>query len=166
MKRHSVIVFLFISVVFSSCVFDRKARVDLCREITSTNDSLYTLTREWHIQLDKAARVRNFAILRESRIKLGQFISRRRSAVANLELPADAETLRQSEDVFLSGQSDVISNIYPQFEAYNDLTPDSSIQRALATIKGDEDNVLAWKLTIKKSMEAFIQKHGLKIPKQ
>jgi hypothetical protein len=146
-------------------VFDRKARVDLCREISATNDSLYTLTREWHMQLDKAARVRNFSILRENRIKLGQFISRRRSAVANLELPADAETLRQSEDVFLSNQSAVIADVYPRFEAYNDLTPDSTIQRMLMTVKGDEDNVLAWKLTIKKSMEAFIKKHGLKIPK-
>jgi len=32
-------------------------------------------------------------------------------------------------------------------------------------VAGDEDNVLAWKLTIKKSLDAFIKKHGLKIPK-
>ncbi len=166
MQRTALAGFLLMSVLLTSCGFyDHRARILLCKEIAATNDSLYTMTRAWHMLLDKAVLTKNFALLHENRIRLGQYISRKRSDIANLELPADAETLRQSEDVFLSNQTTVISEIYPQFEAYNSLTPAEDIQRSLRAVAGDEDNVLAWKLTIKKSLDAFIKKHGLKIPK-
>lgn len=166
MQRIVLAAIIFTSFFVSSCGFyDHRARILLCKEVGATNDSLYSMTRNWHMLLDRALITKNFGLLHDYRIKLGQFISNRRSLIANMELPADAETLRQSEDVFLSAQSDVISNIYPEFEAYADLTPDETLQRSLAKVKGDEDNVLAWKLTIRKSMEVFIQKHGLKIPK-
>jgi hypothetical protein len=77
-------------------------------------------------------------------------------------LPADAETLRGSEDVYLSTQVAVVTDLYPRFESLNDLTPDSTIQNRLRLVANDVETEVSWYLTIKKTMYAFTMKNSLK----
>ncbi len=155
------------SVIFSSCGFyEHRERQMLFNEITATNDSLDKLVRGWHQALEKAVFTKNFSTLGSERIKIGQFFSRRRSLIANLELPPDAHTLRESEDVFLTAQSVMVTDVYPRFEPFNDLTPRDTIQARRKLVAADQDTELAWKLTIKKSLDAFAIKNNLKSSKK
>jgi len=46
----------------TSCGFyDHRERILLHKEITATNDTLDKLTKEWHIQLDKAIKTKDFS---------------------------------------------------------------------------------------------------------
>ena len=79
-----------------------------------------------------------------------------------MELPPDAETLRGSENVFLSTQSNMATDVYPKFEAYNDLTPDSTVQNQWRQVSNDLQTEVSWNLTIKKSLDAFALKNNIK----
>jgi hypothetical protein len=150
-------------VFLSSCGFyGRKQKQELYDQIVATNDSLHRMTKEWHSILEKAVMMKNFSPLRPQRVQLAQFLSRRRSSIANLDLPPEAETLRGSEQVFLTSQSAMVSDVYPGFELYTDLTPDSTIQNHLRLVEKDMDTELAWNLTIQKSLDAFTQKNRIK----
>ena len=166
MQRIVLFSCLVVSLFFSSCGFYAQRQKQLLyTQISATNDTLDRMTREWHQLLDKAVRSKNFSTLHDNRVKIGQFISRSRSAIANAELPPDAEVLRESEGVFLSNQAVVVSDVYPQFESFNELTPDEKIQKTLIAVAGDQDNELAWKLTIRKSLDAFAIKNGIRSSK-
>jgi hypothetical protein len=153
-----------LSVLFlSSCGFyEHRQRQVLCTQIKTTNDSLDRLTRNWHDALEKAMKTRNFSGLMPLRIQLAQFLSRRRSVIADLELPADAEALRGSEGMFLSSQVAVVTDVYPRFEQFNDLTPDSALFNRVQLVAGDVQTELSWKLTIKRALDAFAAKNGIK----
>lgn len=159
-----LMVWCVISAAFlSSCgVYATRQKQVLYDQIVVTNDTLDKLTRQWHTLLEKAVHTKNFSALSANRIQIGQYLSRRRSAIANLELPADAETLRGSEEVFLTSQAAMVSDVYPKFEVYNELTPDSTIQNQLRSISNDMQTEVAWKLTIQKSLDAFAQKNKFK----
>ncbi len=120
------------------------------------------MTKDWHILLDKAVKTKSFGGLTQNRIKLGQYISRHRALIANLEVPPDAETLRESEGVFLSAQANMVADVYPQFELFADLTPEETIQKSLKAVSRDMETEIAWNLTIKKSLDAFAIKHRIK----
>jgi len=155
---------IFAATFFSSCgYYEHRERQQLYAQIKLTNDTLDRLTREWHSLLDIALRTKNFSVLNTGRIELGQFLSRRRSAIADMELPADAEPLRGSEGVFLSTQADMVADVYPKFELFNDLTPDSTIHNQLAEVSKDMGTELSWNLTIKKSLSTFASRNNLKI---
>ncbi len=79
-----------------------------------------------------------------------------------MEVPADAETLRQSEGVFLTAQTNMVTDIYPLFEPYSEMTPDATIQKTLKLVAKDLETEVAWNLTIKKSLEAFAIKNKIK----
>ena len=80
-------------------------------------------------------------------------------------MPKDAETLRESEGVFLTHQATMVSDVYPQFEFYADLTPDEAIQRSLRAVSRDMETETAWNLTIRKSLDAFAIKHKIRSSK-
>ena len=163
MQRILLICCLFTTTMLTSCgYYSYRERVALYHEITATNDTLNQMTREWHVLLNQAVKTKNFSPLNAYRISLGRYISRHRAKIADMELPSDAETLRESEGVFLSKRADVVTNIYPRFEAYNELTPDATVQRSLKQVANDLDNEYAWYLTIKKSADAFAKRNNLK----
>lgn len=167
MQRILLICCLLATVSLGSCGFyEHKERIELYKQIVATNDSLDKMTREWHMLLNSAVRTGDYSALHSSRVKLGQFISRRRSVIASLEVPSDAATLRESEGVFLSTQAAMISDVYPQFEAYTALTPDETVQKSLKLVSKDLETEMAWNLTIKKSLDAFVKKQKLKMPKK
>ncbi len=162
-KTNKITGLLYVIMLFSSCgYYAHKQKQVLVEQIRNTNDSLDKMTKEWHNLLDKAVKVKNFSALNAQRIQIGQFLSRRRSVIANLELPADAETLRGSEDVYLSAQVGMVTDFYPQFELFNDLTPDSTIQYHLRLVSKDVETEVSWYLTIKKSLDVFVIKNGIK----
>ncbi len=166
-KTTQIISLLFVTVALSSCGFyEQKQRKELYLQVTATNDSLDKMTKGWHTLLDRAVRSKNFSGLHAARIELGQYLSRRRSVIANLELPPDAETLRGSEDMYLSTQVAMVTDIYPQFEMFNELTPDSSIQNRRRLVFHDLETEVSWNLTIKKLLDAFVVKHRIKITKK
>lgn len=154
---------VFAITFFSSCgYYEHKQRQMLLSQIKVTNDSLDKMTKDWHLLLDRAVKTKSFSDLNACRISLGQFISRKRSTIADMELPADAEPLRGSEGVFLSTQSGMVSDVYPKFEAYNDSTPDSTIQNQWRQVSNDLQTEVSWNLTMKKALDAFALKNNIK----
>jgi len=132
-------------------------------ELTGTNDSLDKMTDDWHQTLDKAALSKNFSALAPLRTKMGLFISRNRAKIANIEVPKNTEGLRDSEEVFLSNQATIISEAYPTFEPYNDITPNEEIQNQLKLVASDEETETAASAAIRKSLQAFAKKNELKV---
>jgi hypothetical protein len=162
MQKTSLIGLVLMVVLFSSCgYYERKENIALYNQIKSTNDSLDKMTREWHHMLDKAVIDRNFDSLHPLRLKMGEFLNRKRGVIANLEVPASAENLKGSEQVFLSAQANAVAEIYPAFEQFNELTPDATVKNQLKVLAGDLETETAWVITLKKSLEAFATKNNI-----
>ena len=167
MQKAFPILLLSLITVFSSCsYYDHKTKQLFYDQLSGTNDSLDKMTDDWHQMLEKAVASKSFAGLAPLRTKMGLFISRNRSKIANIEVPQNLEGLRDSEEVFLSNQANTISEAYSTFEPYNDITPNEEIQNQLKLVVSDEETESSASGAIRKSLQAFAQKNGLKVSQE
>jgi hypothetical protein len=164
MRRLLLPCLLLLTILFSSCgLYERKQQILLCKDIIATHDTLDKMTDVWHQLMDRGFRAHNFTGLRMYRIKMGEFVSRRRIVNGDLELPASALSLRDSEEVFLANRADIIANAYPPFEEFTDLTPPGTIQNQLRSMADDQSKEIVASNVIRTTTQAFIKKHDLRI---
>lgn len=164
MQKASLIFLLFLTTAFSSCsYYEHMAQLQFYTQLSGTNDSLDKMTVEWHQLLTRAVAAKNFSGLAPCRIKIGEFMSRNRAKVANIELPPTAENIRDSEEAFLAARAIIVSEIYPTFEPFNDITPNEDIDGQLRLVADDQEKETLAMEAIKKSLQAFAQRNHLKI---
>ncbi|MCW3121710.1 MAG: hypothetical protein JWQ38_1202 [Flavipsychrobacter sp.] len=156
---------LVLSIAFCSCsdFVPSKKKVQVYTLISSTNDSLDKMTREWHQQLFLSTKDKSFARLRPYRIKIGQFLSRSRSEVAMLTVNKGSQNLLDSEEAFLATQANLFSETYSAFESYNDVTPNETINNQLRVASTNLSNMIASKAAIARSLQYYAQKNEVKI---
>jgi hypothetical protein len=161
-----ILICLFFSVLFfASCSFiQRKEKVNVYSQILVTNDTLDKMTQEWHQLLSKALVTKNFTYLAPHRIRMAQFLSRSRPKVANLEITPSSESIRDSEEVFLTNQATFISDVYPQFESNNELTPNEVLQNQMKALGNDLENETSVSASIRQSLHTYAKKNGLNVP--
>ena len=165
MVKTTLIFLIAYTVFFGSCaVFQRKEKVQVFNQITLTNDTLDKMTQEWHQMLKKAIVTKNFTYLAPHRIRMAQFLGRNRPKIANLEITPSSEAIRDSEEVFLTNQATVISEVYPLFESNNDLTPPDVVQNQLKSLGNDLENETSTSAAIKQSLNNYAKKNGLNVP--
>jgi len=154
---------LFFLVIFlSSCEFyTTKEKLTTYNRISGINDSLDNMTKEWHLLLDKAVSGKNYSALRPYRLGIGDFLNRDREVVAYLKTNTNSQNLIDSEEVFLDNQASVVSDLYSNFEIYNDMTPDETIQGQLKLVVGDLATEAAGSAAIKRSLHAFAVRNNL-----
>ena len=161
------LVCLVISIVFCSCsgYIPAKKKLLVYAQITNTNDSLDKMTREWHQQLFLSTKDKSFARLRPYRIKIGQFLSVKRSLIANLQITPKYQNLLDAEEAFLSTQATLFSETYSSFESFNEMTPNEIINNQLMIASSNLSNMLYTKTAISRSLQYYAIKNDLKIKK-
>jgi len=165
MYRTSLLFLLLLGMLFSSCsYYDHKTKQSFYDLLSGTNDSLDKMTADWHQLLEKATVTKSFSGLAPLRTKMGLFMTRNRAKIADIEVPLNSDALRDSEEVFLSTQANVISEAYPPFEPFNDITPNEDIQNQMKLVVSDLESETAASAAIRKSLLAFAQRNALKIP--
>lgn len=161
--RKLLLPFLIVAIYISSCNLAQKHdSQEFYTKIIYINDTLEKLTVEWHSQLDKAILQKNFVDLGPYRTALGAFISRGRSAVANMTPPPGGDKIQAIEDELLVGQSDLVAEAYPKFERYSEYTPKEDLDKSLAPLTNDVANVKSQSSKIFKKLEEFATKNNLK----
>jgi hypothetical protein len=165
MLMRAIMVCLVVSAFFlASCNYvPAKKKLLVYTQISGTNDTLDKMTREWYKQLNQSVRDRNFSRLSQYRISAGQYLSRRRSVIANLLRDDHAQNLIDSEEVFLSARAAVINDMYSSFEAYNEMTPPDVINNQLRLIASDLGNEVSGNVAIKRSLQAYARKDALNL---
>jgi hypothetical protein len=142
--------------LLSSCGrIARQKKLELYTEISTTNDSLTKMTREWHQMLDRAVGDKQFGTLPPYRLKMGQFMNRHRSNIANIRTNEDNASILDSETNFLAARAMIISDMYPRFEAFNDMTPAENINGELRAMGDDVDSEDVGYMAMKKSLRAY-----------
>jgi len=165
MPRTLLLILIVVMNLFSSCGFyDQKAKQVFYELVSGTNDSLDRMTTDWHRILDRSKITKNFAALAPFRNKMGLFISRNRAKIADIEVPQSLAGLRDSEEVFLSTQANIISDAYPAFEPFNDITPEDDIQNQMKLVANDLETETSFSEAIRKSLRAYAQSNRLKPP--
>ena len=157
-------IFCLISIVLmSSCGFQEKHEaLEFYNKLISINDSLDKMTTEWHAIRDQASVSKNYSALNPYRISLGSFIARNRSIVANIPATADMEKIKNDEDALLSTQSALVSDVYPNFEQFNEYTPQEVMAKNITLLGDDLLNVKSKVASLKKSLLVYSDKHKLK----
>jgi hypothetical protein len=159
-----ILLCLFPIVIFlSACNFyTTKEKIATYKKISEINDSLDNMTTEWHRLLDNAVSGKNYTALRPYRLEMASFLNRNRSVVAYLKMTPLSENLIDSEESFLDNQATMVSDLYSNFEIFNDMTPDETIQGQLKQVVGDQAAEQAGSAAIKKSLSSFSKKNDLK----
>lgn len=167
MKTSRVAVCLiFIILYFASCSrFENARRYEMCSKILAVNDTLDYMTRQWHQLLARAAWDNRFSTLHPYRLKIGQYLSRSRNEISNLDVTKDAITIKDEELAFLLARATVVSETYTRFEAFNEWTPGDVIKKEMKLVTNDVESQARAAALIKKSLKVYMHKHGLKIPK-
>jgi len=166
MLRIMLVLLVFSVFFYSSCDYiPVKKRLLVYTQITATNDTLDKLTREWHQLLYMSTRDKNFTRLQPSRIKIGQFLSRNRAIIANMQVRQDSQNLIDSEEVYLSNQATVVSDVYTPFEEYNEMTPNDNINGQLKLVANDLNNVVSGKNAISQSLQAYLTRNKMQVKK-
>src|SRR4051812_38267424 len=103
MQHKSIVILLLLPALFiASCgIFQRKEKIAVYNQVLVTNDTLDKMTQEWHMLLSKALTTKNFTYLAPHRIRMAQFLGRNRPKIANMEISPSAESIRDSEEVYL-----------------------------------------------------------------
>src|SRR5579863_4077018 len=102
-KTFRVICWLFAITTCLSCGYiSRERKAEIYSEITTTNDTLDKMTREWDMRLDKAVKNKDFTTLAPYRLKIGQYLNRHRSNVSILKRNSSTAPVIDSEVAFLS----------------------------------------------------------------
>lgn len=158
---------LFFSILFvvgmSSCGVKEKLVVqEMYTKYTAVNDTLDKLTTQWHSLRDQASISKNYAPLAPARIALGSFISRARSWVANIPQTKENERLKSEEDALLLQQSNLVSEVYPTFEQFNEYTPKEVVDKNLSLLNDDLLNLKTKIAEVKKRTDAMAKKYDVK----
>lgn len=163
MRIRSVLFFVFITIMSSSCGFKQKLVIqDFYTKVSVVNDSLDKLTTQWHTLRDQASISKNYAALSPARIELGAFISRARSAVANIPVVPELEKVKNEEDALLQNQSTMVAEVYPAFEQFNEYTPKDVVDKSVSQITNDLLDEKAKTASIKKMLADLAKKNDLK----
>jgi hypothetical protein len=162
MEKAILVGLLFIGVFLSSCdLYTTNDKLMAYNRISGINDTLDKMTNEWHRLLDNAVSGKNYSALRPYRMSIGLFLNNSRATVSGLKINPVSENLIDSEEVFLATQDSIVSELYPNFDAFTDLTPDETIQAQLKLIVGDQANEAAGSAAIRRSLTAFALKNNL-----
>lgn len=162
--RNGLLLFTLASMLLTaSCGFQKKLQLqDTYTKITVVNDSLDKLTSQWHSLRDQASISKNYSALAPARIALGSFISRGRASVANIVITPENEAIMNEEDQLLLNQSTLVSEVYPNFEQFNEYTPKETMDKNTSLIVNDLMNVKTKVAAIKKMLEKFAAKNDIK----
>ncbi len=164
MQKFILISSFFAITLLSSCsYYDHKTKQEFYNELAGTNDSLDRMTFDWFQGLNRAIASRNFSGLAPLRTKMGLFVSKHRAKIADIEVPPNSDGLRDSEEVFLSNQSTIITDAYPAFEPFNDITPIEDIQNQLRAVVNDQEVEAAASAALRKKLQEFARKNSLKM---
>lgn len=163
----TILACLFFSVFLAACsgFIPTKKKLLVYTQITTTNDTLNKLTGEWYKELFAATRDKNFSRLRPYRIKIGEFLNRKREEIANLEVGPEGQNVLDSEIVFLSNQAARFSETYATFELFNEMTPNETINGQLKIASADIRNMTITNAMISRSLQQYAAKNKLKVKK-
>ncbi len=167
MKRNFIVAsWLFAIALFSSCGhMERDRKYFMYYKISATNDSLELMTKEWHQLLDKAVLDNSYTTLAPYRLKMGKFLSKNRNQIGDLNITSSNEPLVDSELAFLSARATIVTDVYPKFEPFNEMTPPDLLKKQLKTVANDMENEIAANNGIKRSLYSFVVKNKLKFKK-
>lgn len=161
--RNSLLLLCIISLTAASCGFkQRLVSQEFYSKVVVINDSLDKLTTQWHSLRDQASISKNYSALAPARIELGSFISRARSTVANIVVTPEIEKMKNDEDMLLLNQSGMVTDVYPNFEQFNEYTPKEVMDKSIALITNDLIDERAKVAAIRKQLDAFAKKYDLK----
>ena len=161
--RKSLLLCVLASAVLSSCGFKEKiVWQDFYSKTIAINDSLDKLTTQWHTLRDQASISKNYSSLAPARIELGSFIARARSTFANLPSTPQTEKMKNDEDMLLLNQSNMVAEVYPTFEQFNEYTPKEVVDKSLGQITNDLIDEKAKVSAINRALEGFAKIHDLK----
>lgn len=164
MQKVTLIFLLVAATTLSSCsYYDHKTKQEFYNELFGTNDSLDRMTVDWYQQLNKSIFSKNFTGLAPLRTKMALFVSRHRDKIANIEVPPNIDGLRDSEEVFLNTQANIISDVYSTFEPFNDITPEDQIQGQLKLVMANQQAEMAASSALRKRLQEFARKNSLKL---
>ena len=150
-------------ILFASCErIDHKKNLDAYYRISAINDSVDKMTKTWHQMVLKAAGDKNFTGLAPYRLNIGKFLARNREAVSNITTTEGGEMIVDSEITFLSVRAAAVSDLYPRFELFNDLTPDDVLREQLKYLPADLENEMTANAAMKKTLWAFATKNASK----
>ncbi len=167
MRSIRVAVGLFVVVLsLSSCsYYAREDKKDLYYAILNTNDTLDYMTKTWHQMLNRAERDKHFGMLGPYRLRMGEFLSRNRNKIANMHISKDALPMVDSELAFLEVRAQVVSDVYPRFEQFTEMTPSEQIANQRADLKDDVLHEATNYALIKRSLKAFAKRNKLEVKK-
>ena len=163
MQKKALVFCLFSVVLLSSCGFQEKHEaLEFYTKLSVINDSLDRMTTEWHNVRDQASVNKNYTALNPLRISLGAFIARNRSIVVNMPVTHETEKIKNDEDALLTTQTNLVAEVYPNFEQFNEYTPKEVMDKNI-TMLGDDLVTMKTKIaSIKKSLQVYADKHNLK----
>ena len=152
MQKKALVFCLFSVVLLSSCGFQEKHEaLEFYTKLSVINDSLDRMTTEWHNVRDQASVNKNYTALNPLRISLGAFIARNRSIVVNMPVTHETEKIKNDEDALLTTQTNLVAEVYPNFEQFNEYTPKEVMDKNI-TMLGDDLVTMKTKIaSIKKS---------------
>ena len=157
---------IFCAVCLFSCNYiPAKKKLIAYSEISSTNDSVTRMTREWYRLLSMSITDKNFSRLSPYRLHMGEFLSKHRALVANLETGPNGQSIVDSEEVFLANEAATINDLYSSFESYNEMTPVETINGQIRKLSNDQSNEMTWTSVIKRSLGNYLRKNKLKAGK-
>ncbi len=161
--RKSLLICVLATALLSSCGFKEKiVWQEFYTKTIAINDSLDKLTTQWHTLRDQASISKNYGNLAPARIELGSFIARARSTFANLPVTPQTEKIKNDEDALLLNQSNMVAEVYPAFEQFNEYTPKEVVDKSLGQITNDLVDEKSKVTAINKALEAFAKAHSLK----
>lgn len=126
-----------------------------------TCDTIDLYTSQWHTLRDSGLVKKNLSKLQPQRLKLGAYISKRRSAIANFPDNENLSALKAELDSFFTLRQAKITEVYPKFETINDLTPQTEIDQMLHQLGDDLIAEKTMYTTIKKHLNRFAKKHNV-----
>ena len=163
MRKQLLLILLLAICFISSCnVLNRQKNQKVYTQILATNDSLEKKTKEWHQLLNAAIIAKDFTKLRTSRMNIGLYLARHRELVANLQYTEASTPILEREQIFLTTQANLVSELYPPFEYFNAMTPPETMQEQIKLISDDMINVTAVCTSIKRELQAFAKKNDVK----
>jgi hypothetical protein len=166
MRRTLPVCLIFSTVYLFSCNYiPAKKKLMAYAEISSTNDSLTRMTREWYRLLSMSVTDKNFSRLSSYRLHMGEFLSNHRDLVANLQAGPNGQNIVDSEEVFLANEATTINDLYSSFESYNEMTPVETVNGQIRKLSNDQSNEMTWTAVIKRSLANYLKKNKLKVTK-
>ncbi len=163
MRKQLLLISLLAIGFISSCnVMNRPKNQKVYTQIMATNDSLERKTKEWHQLLNTAIIAKDFTKLRQSRMSIGLYLARHRELVANLQHTEASTPIIEREEVFLTNQANLVSELYTPFEYFNAMTPPETMQEQIKLISDDMINVTAVCTSIRRELQTFARKNDIK----